>query len=231
MSNLRGKTVLIFGGSGEVGEGITRQFLQAGANVIVPSRSAEKLTTLREHLGEMSANLQTIAADTSTEAGMLNLRDQIGRVDHIVASLGGWWQGQPITAIHLELWQQLIDNSLTAHFLAAKTFLPQLADRASYTLINGGAALYPMPMVSPIAVSASAQLKLGEQMAVENQHLRINSLVLATPILTRSRPEGQPGWLSADDAGRYCIYLTTDANKSHGETIVFKNISQLPKEI
>ena len=228
MTNLTGKTVLVAGGSGEVGEGITRQFLQAGAKVIVPSRNAEKLAQLKGWMGDLADNRVTVEGHIGTIEGAEAIRDAAGDIDHIVASLGGWWQGKNIPEVDLDLWHQLIDNSLTAHFITAKVFLPVLPDGASYTLINGGAALHAFPQVAPIAVSAAAQVKLGQHIAVENQHLRANNLILATPVITRSRPQGQAGWITADDAGKYCVYLASDANTQTGETIVFNAADQVP---
>lgn len=48
----------------------------------------------------------------------------------------------------------------TAHFVVAKTFLPDLAGRpgASYTFIDGGAGLMPIPGSGPISVSAAGEL-------------------------------------------------------------------------
>ncbi len=99
--------------------------------------------------------------------------------------------------------------------------------KGSYTLINGGGALHPVPTAGPVSASAAAQLMLGSVLAAENKNfgVRVNNLVLATPIKTRSRPNGQPGWLTADDAGRYCLKLI-EADTA-GETIIFENISQL----
>ncbi len=60
------------------------------------------------------------------------------------------------------------------------------------------------------------------------QPVRINSLVLGTPIITRSRPQGQPGWLTADDSGHYAAYLASDAAAGvKGETIIFEEREQL----
>jgi len=227
MVNLAGQTILVAGGAGEVGEGITRQFLAAGARVFVPSRNTDKLAQLKKRLNATDDTFITVEGAIGTEDGAAAIRDKAGNIDHVVASLGGWWQGQPIIQIDLSLWHQLVDNSLTAHFVTAKTFLPILKEGASYTLINGGAALHAMPMVAPIAVSATAQIKLGELMAVENPHIRINSLILATPVITRSRPHGEKGWISADDAGKYCVYLTTDANTQTGKTIIFDSVDKL----
>lgn len=228
MKDLSGQRILVAGGAGEVGEGITRQFIEAGATVIVPSRNAEKLKKLGEWVGATAENLIVIEGSIGTIEGAQSIRNQVGKIDHVVASLGGWWQGKALVDVELELWHQLIDNSLTAHFITAKTFVPLLKDNSSYTLINGGAALHTMPMVAPIAVSATAQIKLGEVLAVENPNLRINSLVLATPIITRSRSKGQDGWLSADDAGKYCVYLASTDSKHTKQTIVFKSEDEIP---
>jgi NAD(P)-dependent dehydrogenase (short-subunit alcohol dehydrogenase family) len=223
--------ILVAGGAGEVGEGITRQLLAAGAIVIVPSRSQDKLDQLKAQLHH-PANLRTKVADLSSLEGAERLRDELktelGQLHHVVASLGGWWQGQPLTQISLELWHTLINNSLTAHFITAKTFIPLLQEsKGSYTLINGGGALHPVPTAGPISASAAGQLMLGNVLAAENASLgvRVNNLVLATPIKTRSRPDGQADWLSADDAGRYCVQLVQGT--SAGETIVFQSSAQL----
>jgi NADP-dependent 3-hydroxy acid dehydrogenase YdfG len=43
---LGNKLVVVAGGAGDIGERITRMFLQQGARVLVPSRSKEKLKAL-----------------------------------------------------------------------------------------------------------------------------------------------------------------------------------------
>ncbi|MEL6307776.1 MAG: SDR family oxidoreductase [Chloroflexota bacterium] len=222
MTKLNNQTILVAGGSGQVGEGIVRQLLNAGAQVIVPSRNTQKLVQLRKLLDEPDEDrLITIEGSIGTVEGAEAIRDAVGEVHHVIASLGGWWQGKPLVDIDMDLWRRLLDNSLTAHFITAKTFLPVLPEGASYTIINGGATLHPVPNAAPISVSAAAQTMLGRTIATENKHIRANVLVLATPVLTRDRPQGQDGWLSADDAGRYCVYLASDANTQSGEVIIF----------
>lgn len=237
MAALDGKVVLIAGGAGEVGEGLVRGFLRNGATVIVPSRSADKLDQLHRQVDQYGLErLVTLVADTGTLAGVETLRDHIGRVvgqlDAVVASLGGWWQGQPLTEISVDLWHQLIDQGLTAHFVFARTFLPIIADQpgSSYTLINGAGALSAVPQAGPISISAAAQLMLKDVLAAEyeNSRVRINSLVLATPVVTRSRPKGRANWLTADAAGEYAAFLASDAALNlRGETIIFRDKKQL----
>lgn len=56
MAKLDGKIALIPGGTGGVGEGIVRGFLNAGATVVVPSRREESLEKLRRQLGESAGD-------------------------------------------------------------------------------------------------------------------------------------------------------------------------------
>lgn len=155
----------------------------------------------------------------------------MGPLDTAVASLGSWWQGAPLTKVPIDTWHRLIDMGLTAHFVLARTFVPVLASRpgTSYTLINGAGGLHPVPGSGSISVSAAAQLMLKDVLAAENEAVRINTLLLATPVITRSRPDGPDDWLTADDDGAYAVHLASDAARDvHGETIVFESRDQLP---
>jgi enoyl-[acyl-carrier-protein] reductase (NADH) len=71
---------------------------------------------------------------------------------------------------------------------------------------------------------------LKDVMAAENETVRINTLALATPVRTRSRPDGEETWLTAADAGAYAVYLASDAAEgTRGETIVLESRDQIQK--
>ena len=66
-NELENKLVVVAGGAGEIGERITRMFLQQGARVLVPSRSKEKLNALRASLTDISTgDLIPLETDVST---------------------------------------------------------------------------------------------------------------------------------------------------------------------
>ncbi|MCL2515598.1 MAG: hypothetical protein FWD85_00885 [Microbacteriaceae bacterium] len=52
-TNLSGRRVLVPGGTGGVGAGIVRAFLEAGADVVVPTRSDARGAELRAVLGDL----------------------------------------------------------------------------------------------------------------------------------------------------------------------------------
>jgi NADP-dependent 3-hydroxy acid dehydrogenase YdfG len=65
---LGNKLVVVAGGAGEIGERITRMFLQQGARVLVPSRSKEKLKALGTSLEDISTGeLIPLETDVSTD--------------------------------------------------------------------------------------------------------------------------------------------------------------------
>ena len=237
MSFLDGKITLVLGGAGEVGEGVVRQFLLHGATVVVPSRSAYRLDDLKKRLGDLAnERLITHQGGCSSEEGGLAMRDfimrDVGQLDTVVAAIGGWWQGEALTELPLRIWKELLDNSLTAHFIAAKTFLPQLVDcpGSCYIMLNGGAALDVIPYAGPISVSAAAQLALMKVLAAETEdtEVRLNTLLIKNKVATRSQPERKSHWLTPDEVGLYAVYLTSGACDKHGETIIFEEHSQIP---
>jgi 3-oxoacyl-[acyl-carrier protein] reductase len=235
METLSNKIFLVGGGAGEVGEGITRQLMRAGATVVIPTRYPEKIKAFQHTLPE-SGRLITVEGNVGDPKDAERVRDEVINktrvLNAVVASLGGWFQGTNLTDLSLDLWTKALDNNLTPHFLFAKTFLPLIADSydSTYTMINGGSALIPFPTGGHISIAASAQIMMKNVLTMENKDkpVRINTLVLATPIATRSRSGSEPNWLTADEVGSYVTYLASNRGRNvQGETIVFDSRSQL----
>jgi 3-oxoacyl-[acyl-carrier protein] reductase len=238
MSGLSGKVSLVAGGAGEVGEGIVRVFLREGATVIVPSRKEDKLAQLRDRFGaEASERLVTRVAEIGTLDGAKETRDfvieKFGRLDVAVASLGRWWEGAPLTGVPIETWNRILENNLTSHFIVARTFLPLVSkdQGGSYIFINGDACDIPVANSGPVSIVGAAQLMMKD-VAVEElkeSPVRINAIVIGTPVVTRSRTKTQRGWLTADEIGSYAAYLASDDGRHvSGESIRLNDRSQIP---
>lgn len=216
MAELSGRVALVAGGAGAVGEGIVRAFLDNSATVVVPSRSDDRLRTLRERLGEPKG-LITIAGEVGSADGALQVREralaETGHIDSVVASVGGWWQGPDLVDVDPQTWHGVLDDNLTTHFTIARTFLPVVRDRSgsSYLFIVGDTSDYPVKGASLTTVTASAVLGVFRALVREHRDdpVRINSLYLG-PLLTRDRPEGKETWLTADEVGTYAAHLASD---------------------
>jgi NAD(P)-dependent dehydrogenase (short-subunit alcohol dehydrogenase family) len=213
--DLSGRSYVVAGGAGVAGECVTGALLRRGATVAVPSRSPARLDRLRSGLDTaVLPRLHEILGDVGDPVGVTDVRDrvtaEIGPLDGVIASLGAWWEGAPLSEVPYEVWQRILHDNLTAHFLVARAFLPLLRDRPGgvYVALSGIAALRPIPLSGPISVTDAAQTMLMRVLAAElaDDPVRIHEVVVLTPVVTRHWPEGdpvEPGWLSGEQVGSY----------------------------
>jgi NAD(P)-dependent dehydrogenase (short-subunit alcohol dehydrogenase family) len=221
--DLGDKTYLVAGGAGVAGESVVRALLARGARVAVPSRSPDRLGQLRSAIDAADLpRLHTIAGDVGDPTGVAEVRDQVindtGRLDGVVASLGAWWEGAPLTEVPFTTWQRILHDNLTAHFLVAQAFLPLLCTGPGgvYVALNGIAALRPVPLSGPISVTDAAHTMLLRNFAAElaDQPVRVHDIAILTPIVTRHWPDDdpiKPGWLSGEEVGAYVADVVTPA--------------------
>jgi NAD(P)-dependent dehydrogenase (short-subunit alcohol dehydrogenase family) len=236
MRPLAGKVGLVLGGTGEVGEGITRALLASGAIVAVASRDNEKLSALHDRLpAEWDGQYVPIVGDVGSAEGVAAVKDRVEfvcrRLDVVVVSLGGWWQKGPVIFSELSDWTQVLATNLTPHYLAATTFVPMINKRpgTSYVLITGAAADVPVPNSGLMSVATNAQLMLMRVLASEHRHepVRINAVIVGTPIVSRKRPEGDPDWLTTEEVGQYVAWLVSDQSRTRGQILRFNSRAQL----
>jgi NAD(P)-dependent dehydrogenase (short-subunit alcohol dehydrogenase family) len=215
------KQILVAGGTGGVGEGIVRALLDAGHRVIVPSRSTERLDRLRRDVGGGTA-LTTFTGAIGTIDGARTIRDriasEIGRLDVLIPSLGGWWEGGLLDTAPA-VWDAVMDEMLRTHYVFAHVFMPVIRAQTGggrYIGIGGGAAYHPIHNSSLVSIAAAAQLMLTRALRreIDDPAVDILELVVDGPVRTRdSESIAGPEWITADDVGRVVVELVT-----HGKT-------------
>jgi NAD(P)-dependent dehydrogenase (short-subunit alcohol dehydrogenase family) len=221
MGKLDSKIAFIAGGAGNVGEGVVRSFLQQGATVITSSRTQDKLDALRESLGELASNRYVLITSElgdfdSADKLCQQIIDQFGRIDAVVASIGGTWSANlPLTKISMEDWQKYPFTNLTTHFVCVRTFLPVLAQTqgSSYIFLGGAAAEMPVPNYSLVAIPAAGQLMMAKVLMEElkQNEVRINEVVINSYVATRSTKEHvKSGWITTSEIGDYVAWLTSE---------------------
>ncbi|GAA4670249.1 hypothetical protein Prum_072470 [Phytohabitans rumicis] len=182
---------------------------------MVPSRSKDRLSELAGHVGpDLATHLHGVTAGHGTFTEADELAEQVkathGRVDHVVPSIGGWWMGKALWQTSEAQWQQFFLDTTTAHMAVARAFVPRLEPAGSYTLISGFSAQKPYPTAGIISMHGAALLMMREVLSAElDGQRRVNDLILG-PIITRSRPQGSAGWLTADHVGHAAVLLATN---------------------
>jgi NAD(P)-dependent dehydrogenase (short-subunit alcohol dehydrogenase family) len=206
--DLRGKTIVIGGGTGDVGVEIVAALLAAGASVLALVRSAGRVHTLPNH-----ERLTIVDGFPEDDAAVEELRAKLARHGHIdgaIASLGPWFHGPVLSDLPKDDWDKMVGAALTSHYLFARATMPALtASGGHYIMINGAAALAPVPHSGVVSILARAQAMIGEVLAAENPSIVVQTLMLRSIIATRARPKADPSWVTAREVGEACCWLLT----------------------
>jgi NAD(P)-dependent dehydrogenase (short-subunit alcohol dehydrogenase family) len=208
--NIENSKILVAGGTGALGEGIVRTLMLQGAHVLVPTRDPQKVEKLRDYVTDVtSGSLEGVTGSLSTPENAAQLAESIARsgpLNAIVASIGGWTQGHGIVDVPFDVWEKVISDNLTTHFLAMKYLSPLLIGKAAYVHMNGMSAEMAWPSAGPIAAMAAAQKSLALTFAEEsNKKFNVYEVILP-PVNTRAlQGRGRPEWPTAEEVGRFVV--------------------------
>jgi len=171
-SGLRGKRVLVTGGSGGIGSACARAFAAEGAEVIVHyHRGRDRAEGLAEELG----GALVAGANLTDEAEVDELFSAIGPLDICVAVAGVWpREDMPVWDLSLERWRETLDANLTASFLTARGFLRGVAARGhgSLVLVGSTAGIFGEAGHADYAAAKSAVV-YGLMLSLKNEVVRV----------------------------------------------------------
>jgi NAD(P)-dependent dehydrogenase (short-subunit alcohol dehydrogenase family) len=131
--DLSGKVALVTGGSKGLGKAMARGFAEAGADVILSSRSEGELkAALGEVLKGTDRRGHYVVADMSKrqEASRLAKKalELLGRVDILVNNAGSN-QPEAIDAITDEAWDRVLELNLSSVMALTRALVPQMKQR------------------------------------------------------------------------------------------------------
>jgi NAD(P)-dependent dehydrogenase (short-subunit alcohol dehydrogenase family) len=185
--DLSGKHGLVTGGTRGIGLMIARGLLQAGARVVISSRSAEACARAQEQLSEFG-DVLAVPADLSRHdecerlAGLVTADS--GSLDILVNNAGAMWD-EPLATFPDEAWDTVIDVNLKAPFWLVQALLPALRDAGTADdparIINiGSIAAIHIPARPNYSYSSSkaALHQLTRVLAKElgPQHVTVNAV-------------------------------------------------------
>ncbi|SDF19906.1 SDR family oxidoreductase [Limimaricola pyoseonensis] len=135
------KTLFITGASSGIGAATARAAVQAGWNVGLMARSADKLEALAGELGDKARALPGDATDLAQqEEAVAATVEAFGGLDAAFANAGmgiskpGTEQGDP------EEWRKVVDLNIMALLYTARAALPELKKRKGHLVLTGSAA-------------------------------------------------------------------------------------------
>jgi NAD(P)-dependent dehydrogenase (short-subunit alcohol dehydrogenase family) len=131
--NLTGKVALVTGGSKGLGKAMARILAEAGADVVISSRSEGELrAALDEILQGTGRRGKLVVADMSQREDVSRLArtalEQMGRVD-ILVNNAGTNIPQPIDEIRDQDWDAVLEINLSSVMALTRALVPQMKER------------------------------------------------------------------------------------------------------
>lgn len=190
--DLTGRRVLVPGGTGGVGEGVVRGFLARGAEVVVPTRSADRAAEFRKVLAQSADDrLHLLVHDYSSFGAAERLVGEmerlLGGIDVVVAPIGGWWSGRTLTEITEDDWQAAFVDLATTHLAVLRAALPRIAPGGYYAVVIGDSAVVPVPGSGLVSMEQAALRMMQQVAAAESPEQRVFSFLLGA-VRTRLAP-------------------------------------------
>jgi len=199
MSNARtleSKRVVITGGASGIGLATAGQVIEAGGEVIIMSRSRERLDAACTALG---ASSRGIVLDVTNEADVEHCFKQIGAFDHLLTAAAGTLRGS-LTALETKSARALFESKFWGQHHCAKYAAPRLLPGGSITFLGGWISRKPMQGLSTLAAIDGAMESLTRVLALELAPIRVNIIVpgqIDTPLWrARLSKEEQSGYFA-----------------------------------
>jgi NAD(P)-dependent dehydrogenase (short-subunit alcohol dehydrogenase family) len=194
--DLAGKTAIVTGGGSGIGRQMATGLAEAGADVVLCARKAERCEAVAAELErELGVHAAGMACDVRDPAAIQNVVDatlaDFGRIDILVNNAGTSW-GAAAEDHPLEGWQKVIDVNLTGVFLFAQAAGRTMIEQQGGKIVNiasvaafGGA---PPELMNAVAYNASKAGVVGFTRDLATKWARHGITVNAIA----------PGWFPSD---------------------------------
>ena len=177
---------IIVGGSSGMGKAAAVQTVQNGGNVLLVSRSADKLQKAKEQIeaacgGDITGRVKTRALDATDEVAVQAFANELSsddwEFDALIVSAAGKAPHGPMTELPTADTRSMMETKFWTAYNAAKYINPKLKEGGSITFVSGVLGRRPGINCCPLAVTNGALEGLTRSLALElGPRLRVNCL-------------------------------------------------------
>ncbi|NCT95458.1 MAG: SDR family oxidoreductase [Chitinophagaceae bacterium] len=182
METIKGKNILLVGGTGGIGSRLAKLLAGSGATVFITGRNREKLAEAGTLAGigtERQLILDITDAKAITET--VTRVQEYGGID-ILINAAGIGIIKPMDKLSMEEFSQTIQVNLMGSFLLVKAVLPGMKEAGKGLVIHIPGVLGKVPMAGAAAYAASKYGLVGMMQSIREElkrtEIRITNLFL-----------------------------------------------------
>ncbi len=218
---MKGKQVLLTGGTGGLGLGVTPAILAQDAQLTLTYEKPEEVTRLKHHLSATDfARIRFIKADLSKESVVKPLIQDLGRVDVLIHLVGYFSMGKT-EDFSLEDWQLCFDVNVKTTFLLCKYVLQSMRTTGYGRIVTIGSrgAVQPGAQVAAYCASKAAVVAFTQSLAQETKDLNITAntvlpSIIDTPYNRETMgQENAQQWVKPESLAEVICFLASEAAK------------------
>ncbi len=180
--SVSGKTVMITGASRGIGEAAARIFAEAGANVVLTARGADRIAAVAGEIGDKALAVPCDVSDfAAVDAAVGQAAEVFGPVDILINNAGAIDPIAHLAVSDPQAWGHVIDINLKGVYYGMRAVLPGMIERGSGTIltVSSGAAHGPIEAWSHYCASKAGAAMLTRMVDKENRQDGIRAMGLS----------------------------------------------------
>ena len=174
--NLKGRNILISGGTEGLGLSLAKGIVASQANLVICARTKPTLDLVRESLDKLRLKDQKIFCfvtdiSKSNDVDELynNIKSSLGRIDILINNAGVIGPSEKFLESNIDEWKKTFDINFFGSVLMIKKFLPDMIENGFGKIIqlSGGGATQPLQGMTSYASSKVAIVRFLETISKE----------------------------------------------------------------
>jgi NAD(P)-dependent dehydrogenase (short-subunit alcohol dehydrogenase family) len=234
----RDQTVIVSGGTGQLGQAVSLRFIAQGGRVCIPYHSERAVAAYRRLYPQEAQGVRfdhLDASDAEAARRYVEVLVQAHGPPHVLVNLAGGFRAGPLTGAEAAAdLERLLQLNLMTAFNLCRAVLPAMLQAGRGRIVNVGAraGLAGGANTAAYAISKSAVQRLTESLSAEVKTRGINvNCVLPSIIDTPQNRQDMPGadfsrWVRPEQMAAVIAFLASEeASAIHGASIPLYGLS------